>query len=172
MQYKLLFSVSADCTLWIPLIGLFIICFLSSIVKAQVTIAFDINNKPVSFGVTRIEEALNKSGRQVRKINSSSNSTNANIIIQVLVAKELSSIQKEGFEIAYRNKTLTISATDTAGAMYGALDVAEQIRMGKTWQTISSKKVNPHFTVRALKFNLPWSSYRVGPAMDQHLRGV
>jgi hypothetical protein len=41
--------------------------------------------------------------------------------------------------------------------------------MGKTWQTISSKKVNPHFTVRALKFNLPWSSYRVGPAMDQHL---
>jgi len=54
--------------------------------------------------------------------------------------------------------------------MYGALDVAEQISMGKTWQTINKKKQNPNFSVRALKFNLPWSSYRVGPSMDQHLQ--
>lgn len=150
------------------LICLFIIYFLPVVSNAQVTVAFDMNSQPVSFGVSRIEQALKKSGKQLRKIRLPSNA-DPNIVIQVLAAKEILSIQKEGFEIDYKNKGLLISAIDATGAMYGALDVAEQIRMGKTWQNIATKKVNPHFTVRALKFNLPWSSYRVGQAMDQHL---
>jgi hypothetical protein len=40
--------------------------------------------------------------------------------------------------------------------------------MGKTLQTIADKNVRPYLSVRAIKFNLPWSSYRSGPAMDLH----
>ncbi len=151
------------------IIYLLVNCFLVWNVNAQVTVAYDTNNQPVSFGVSRLEEALNKSGLQVKKIAWSTDNANANVVIQVLAAAALPSIRNEGFEINYTNKMLFVSAIDAAGAMYGLLDVAEQIRMGKNWQSIAVKKVNPAFTVRALKFNLPWSSYRVGPAMDQHL---
>jgi hypothetical protein len=137
--------------------------------SSQLTVAFDKTNQSVSFGVSRMEEALNKSGQQVRNVALDESLKVANVVIQVLPANALASIRKEGFEISYKSKVLFISAIDATGAMYGALDVAEQIRMGKSWHNLAIKKVNPYFTVRALKFNLPWSSYRVGPAMDQHL---
>jgi hypothetical protein len=136
-------------------------------VSAQVTIAFDFNNKPIAFGVTKIEEALKSSGQKLRRIQLSQASNKTNLVIRLYPGKQ--TLRKEGFEIGNRDNMLTISAIDAAGAMYGALDVAEQIRMGKNRQKISNKKQEPYFTVRALKFNLPWSSYRVGPAMEQHL---
>jgi len=145
-----------------------LVIFHSTTGHAQVTIAFDANNQPVAFGVEHIVSALAKSGVQVRRVHSDESKT-AKIVVSVLPAIELSAVAKEGFEISYRNKVLFVKSTDPVGAMYGALDVGEQLRMGKTWQNIDAKKTAPHFTVRALKFNLPWSSYRVGPAMDQHL---
>lgn len=155
--------------LYAKYIGLFALYFLPVVLSAQVTVAFDFNNEPVSFGVSRIEKALKGSGQPVQKIKLSAAPRKANIIIEISNNNQQSRRQKEGFEISHHNNTLLVSAIDTVGAMYGALDVAEQITMGKKWQNIPGKKVTPHFTVRALKFNLPWSSYRVGPAMDQHL---
>jgi len=153
---------------------LFIVCLLPLFSDAQVRVAFDPNDQPMSFGVSRMEEALKRSGQQVRRMDISSGAgegraEKANILVRVVPSGELPSVRKEGFEIRYTDNVLIVSATDAAGAMYGALDVAGQIRMGKGWQTITPKRTNPHFTVRALKFNLPWNSYRVGPAMDQHL---
>lgn len=143
--------------------------FLPVNANAQIIVAYDHNNQPVSFGVRSIEEELNKSGLQVRKIKLDEGMNSANIVVQVLAAKDISVLKPEGYVIDYKNKALFVTANDETGAMYGALDVAEQMSMGKTWQTIIQKNISPHFTVRALKFNLPWSSYRVGPAMDQHL---
>ena len=141
----------------------------AGITNAPVTVAFDWNNQPVSFGVSRMEESLNKTGVQILKIDLKGGFKDADVVVQVLPGKDLVSTKKEGFELSYKDKILFVSAIDAAGGMYGALEVAEQIRMGKTWQNITTKKCNPFFTVRAVKFNLPWSSYRVGPAMDQHL---
>ena len=107
------------------------------------------------------------SGQKVQKVNSPTNVAGAAIIIEVL-SDPLPALQKEGFQISHHKNTLQITSNDYVGAMYGALDVAEQLEMGKTSKTISDKIVNPHFTVRALKFNLPWSSYRTGQVMDQH----
>ena len=150
-------------------IGLLIINLFSASSNAQVKIAYDLNNQPISFGVRSIEEELHKSGVQLQKMKLDGKREDANIVVQVSEVKGVSSLRPEGYLVEYKNKILIISAIDERGAMYGALDVAEQMRMGKTWQTITKKNINPHFTVRAVKFNLPWSSYRVGPAMDQHL---
>ncbi len=161
---SLLFRQSVQITLF----G--IIFFLPLLTMAQVTIAFDDNIQPVVFGVSRLEEALKKSGQQVQKTNFAVTSKEANIVIQVTTRQVADpSLQKEGYQISNKNNNLLVSAIDPAGAMYGVMDVAEQITMGKTWQTVTSKKVNPRLAVRALKFNLPWSSYRLGPAMNTHL---
>lgn len=146
-----------------------VVLFHSSFLLAQTRIAYDINEQPIAFAVNNIEETLSKSGQKIERINLLKGANNANIIIEVLDAGKFPGLKKEGFSIDYKNKVLHISAIDVVGAMYGALEVAEQLSMGKTWQTINKKISNPNFTVRALKFNLPWSSYRVGPAMDQHI---
>lgn len=154
----------------IKLVGFFTMFSLPVVVLyARLTVAFDLNNQPIVFSVSRMEAALKQSGEQVQKSALQAGSANADIIISIVSDNKNLSPQKEGYDIHYQNKVLLISAIDAAGAMYGTLDAAEQIRMGKTWKNITAKKVNPHFTIRALKFNLPWSSYRVGTAMDQHL---
>jgi hypothetical protein len=47
-----------------------------------------------------------------------------------------------------------IRAADVRGAMYGGLDVAEQIRMGGP-QSVKAKSEGPYLAVRAMKFNPP-----------------
>ncbi len=137
-------------------------------IAAQVTIAYDIVSKPLTFAVDRLKKAYQRSGQQV--ITTNLTTANKNEDISVVIANDTRSIQKEGYNINFINKKLRITAIDETGAMYGLLDLAEQIQMGRTWQTVKTVTVNPHFTVRAIKYNLPWSSYRSGPAMDQHMQ--
>lgn len=129
---------------------------ISSLGSGQTVIAYSHESKPVLFGVGRIAKALENQEPSIRvKKDEAGNADD--ILIRVDAATP--GLQREGYEIIHKGKQLIIHAVDPAGAMYGALYVAEQIRLGETRASIGPKKSNPHFTVRALKFNLPWSSY-------------
>lgn len=147
---------------------IFLLLLLTGTGSAQTIIAYNVESQPLLFGVSQLEKVLKKSGHETQKITSFSDVPKANIIIQVSTPAD-PALKKEGYNISYRENKLWITANDPAGAMYGTLDVAEQVQIGKTWQTVATKVVNPHFTVRALKFNLPWSSYRTGRVMEQHM---
>ena len=146
---------------------LFILLLLPAVTNAQTIITYNAESQPLLFGLGKIEIELKKSGNEIQTIKITEGGKQGNIHIQVLLNQD-PALRKEGFKIYYRENRLNIIANDPIGAMYGAMDVAEQIQMGKTWQSVRDKMVNPHFTVRALKFNLPWSSYRTGLVMDQH----
>jgi hypothetical protein len=133
--------------------------------KSPLVIACDTTQKPVRFGIRQLENALRKSGQTVRSVPISSAGQTASIMVRVMPEPGL---RDEGYRLSYQAGKLLIDAVSTTGAMYGVMDAAEQIQMGRTWKTLTPKTVNPHFTVRALKVNLPWSSYRTGPAMDVH----
>jgi hypothetical protein len=82
---------------------------------------------------------------------------------------ELKTITSEGFSIKkLSRKKIAIISSDMTGSMYGILDVAEQIQMGKTIKTIKEKSINPKIPFRAIKFNLPWNSYRVHESLQLH----
>ena len=136
-------------------------------IKKQVTVAFDTASKPLTFAVDRLKKAYQRFEQQVITTDLATAKNNEDIAI--VINGNNKSIQKEGYNISFINKKLRIDAIDGTGAMYGLLDVAEQVQMGKTWQTVKTGTINPHFTVRAIKFNLPWSSYRSGPAMELHM---
>ena len=53
-----------------------------------------------------------------------------------------------------------IAGGSERGAMYGVLDVAEQVRLGTPWNKIQERTVQAQFEFRAIKFNLPWAAYR------------
>lgn len=135
---------------------------------SPLVIAVDTTNRPIRFGVSHLEKAFHKSGQKATVQALKSHDQTAPIVIRVLPGEAEPSLREEGYRISYQAGKLHITAINATGAMYGAMDAAEQIQMGKSWQTLAPKTVNPHFTVRALKVNLPWSSYRTGPAMEVH----
>lgn len=51
-------------------------------------------------------------------------------------------------------RTITVSGSDSVGAMYGGLDVAEAIRIG-TIATLKDSEGSPHIACRGIKFNIP-----------------
>ncbi|MFD2932804.1 hypothetical protein [Spirosoma flavum] len=154
--------------LWLCMLT-FLPRFVSAQAKAErLVVAFDTTNKPIRFGVSHLEKALQKAGQSINTMLLVSGAKAATITIRIVPAQTESSIREEGYRISYQQTNLLITATDSVGAMYGVMDAAEQIGMGKTWRTLTTKKVDPHLTVRALKVNLPWSSYRSGPAMELH----
>ncbi|MBA4053387.1 MAG: hypothetical protein C0490_01620 [Marivirga sp.] len=145
------------------------LCFLfllTTRLYAQIVIHYNADSEPVKFGATHLELALKKNGHFVRKNFSQSDTQNSDI--SILVSKKVPSLKKEGYAISHELKKITITAIDPVGAMYGALDLAEQLQMGRSLQEIDGRIANPYLSVRALKFNLPWSSYRTGVVMEQH----
>ncbi|MBW8003248.1 MAG: hypothetical protein FVQ80_14725 [Planctomycetes bacterium] len=84
-----------------------------------------------------------------------------------------STIKDEGFQIKKLLKgdevTLCILARDEKGAMYGILDLAEQIQINNGIKDVKEKLSNPRFPFRAIKFNLPWDSYRTNEALSLHI---
>ena len=66
-------------------------------------------------------------------------------------------------------RRVLVLAADKRGAMYGAQELTEQLaRSGGQPEVLTSAAVEPHFPVRGLKFDLPWSPYRNGTIMTQH----
>ncbi len=63
---------------------------------------------------------------------------------------------------------LKITASDERGAMYGLLDLAQEVRLGTPLDRIPDRTVKAQLEFRAIKFNLPWSAYRTSPALEQH----
>ncbi len=74
----------------------------------------------------------------------------------------------ESFKISSHKKTIKVTGGDAVGVMYGLLHIKEQLELGKTF--IHETKESPYYSFRAIKFNLPWDSYREGEALSQHMK--
>jgi hypothetical protein len=74
----------------------------------------------------------------------------------------------EAFAIRPEGSRVTIQAGDGRGLIYGALSLAEDLRNGMKLSNVTPRRESPHLPFRALKFNLPWDTYRHSAALDQH----
>jgi hypothetical protein len=85
------------------------------------------------------------------------------------LSSEFSALKAEGFSIKKISggKTAVIS-TDQTGAMYGLMDISEQLQMGRKLSNLEEKKINPATEFRGIKFNLPWNSYRTDQSLQVH----
>ena len=61
-----------------------------------------------------------------------------------------------------------IVAADAVGARYALSDLAEHLRAGGEVATAAARTSAPRFLFRAVKFNLPWMSYRQHPSLQLH----
>ena len=89
------------------------------------------------------------------------------------LSTEYSAVMPEGFAIRTISRDrIVVLSRDQTGAMYGLLDIAEQIQLGRTVRTLEEKAVNPAVGFRGIKFNLPWNSYRRDESLQLHEKTV
>jgi hypothetical protein len=91
---------------------------------------------------------------------------NASFSVQLII--DSVSTEQESFEVIPATNKLTIKGGNGAGVIYGALSVAEDIRNGIDLQQIKAKKESPKIAFRAIKYDLPWDTYRHSYALDLH----
>lgn len=75
-------------------------------------------------------------------------------------------LKREAYSIEVNNSQVEITGGDAVGLMYGLLDVKNQLKSGE--RIIKSKKESPNLEFRAIKHNLPWSTYRNNEALSLH----
>lgn len=150
--------------------------------NAQTRIAADLADSRLRFAAAKLADALAAQGA-VPSLADLSAAERADVLVlaggdnltraaRAGIALPSGAIGAEGFRIvrvARPRRMLAVVAPDASGAMYGTLDVAEQLRMRGRLELVAEKRVAPRLSFRAVKFNLPWSPYRSGPATDRHL---
>lgn len=148
----------------------FVVClpllaFMTTAHSAPVVIAVQKGSAPIDFGVRHLEKSLFSSGQKTERRTPDS-ARRPNVLV---VANEKSAeIKAEGYRILNKKGAITLQATDASGAMYGLLDLAEQVKMRGSLVKIEEKLSNPRLPFRAIKFNLPYMSYRKGESLQLH----
>ena len=149
------------------LIPLYVLLFLVGFALADTSILYDANDPLLSFAAAK----LNKS---IAGVHADTMVSEIRLIVDSRTDTTQTShtLLPEGYHIIPDKERITVRALDSRGAMYGALDLFEQIRIVGDLQNIQAKQVNPRFPFRAIKFNLPWSSYRRGEHLQMHMSTV
>ncbi|MGC9363889.1 MAG: hypothetical protein ACP5FZ_04890 [Fidelibacterota bacterium] len=74
----------------------------------------------------------------------------------------------EAFCIVPKKNRIIIRGADGRGIIYGALALAEDIRNGVRIRDVKARKETAKLPFRAIKFDLPWDTYRHSYALDLH----
>ncbi len=132
--------------LWI-IFALFLLSECSN-EKNNVKIFADMEIPEIRFAVDEIKAALNVKGAQVELVEND----NADIVFSL--QPENSELKPEGFSIKKDFRRIKIIGDDQAGAMYGGLEIAEQIGLFGL-DGIQETLQNPYMERRGTKFNIP-----------------
>ncbi len=109
------------------------------------TIAYDVDSEQQAFAVDALTRSLEKSGHDVEIVSEEGG-------ITFSISEDL---EEEGFSLTKGgDKNILIKGGDQAGAMYGGLELAEQIRIFGL-EGVKPIERNPYMKMRGIKFNIP-----------------
>lgn len=87
-----------------------------------------------------------------------------------LLSTNISGLKPDGFKLLKQDgEVIVVMSKTDRGALYGIMDLVEQLGTSADFAEVKERQVDPAFSFRAIKFNLPWSPYRPGPATEVHL---
>lgn len=140
------------------LISVLSVCF-SVAFSQPVNIAYDKASPQAKYAAERLEKALTARGYSI-------NHSKAAIIITLTA--NASQLNEESYAIRSDGKKITITGGGSRGMIYGSLSLAEEVRNGGRLETVKGRSEKPDYTLRAIKFDLPWDTYRHSDALDLH----
>ncbi|HEY6922359.1 MAG TPA: hypothetical protein VI653_02740 [Steroidobacteraceae bacterium] len=129
--------------------------WLASPTAAAVTVVCRQTSPQSAYAARRLENALSEQGFT---------GDDHQVILNIDPAR----LRAEEFTIDPRGQVITITGGDNRGLIYGALALAERLRHGTRLQDIKATNEKADIKLRAIKYNLPWSTYRPSSALSQH----
>jgi hypothetical protein len=141
-------------------------CLCLTLFAEDVSLQFSGREGPAYYGAKQLERALKAGGHHMV-----TSPTQARFVVELKTAGQGAAEsyrirrQQEGGRIHLR-----IEGNDDRGTLYGALALAESLETGTPLAAVQDTAVAARFPFRAIKFNLPWYSYRAGDALELHDR--
>lgn len=113
-----------------------------------------------AYAAKMLETALSKKGYSLLK--------NSKADFEVNLTVNSGKLSSEAFSVVINGKKISITGGDDRGMIYGSLSVAEDLRNGTRLENIQGRNEKPKYSLRAVKFDLPWDTYRHSYALDLH----
>ena len=124
------------------------VCMGCSTQKIEIGIHADLDIPQIAFAVEELEAAFQEIGKETRRVTG----PEANVVISI--GAEDGNLKTEGFSIEQAEGKIRVTGADAAGAMYGGLELAEQVRLYGPDQ-VKETLQNPYMERRGTKFNIP-----------------
>lgn len=144
------------------------VILVSCVKPDPISIIYNKDSEVLSYGAERLADHLRSGGFKVGE-GRAGKSAATQIVVVCEKDRPDADIAPEGFRISRRDGNITITGNSAPGCLYGIMDLLEQIGPTNNFGRIIEKQVNPALSFRAIKFNLPWSPYRPGPATELHM---
>ncbi len=133
---------------------------LASIVYTQtVDIQYDTISVQSKYAARILEQSLVNKGYFVQKAE-----TDYSIVLKI----DSNRLSEEAFIINRQDNRITVTGGDGRGIIYGCQSIAEDLRNRINLQNVISKSDSTRLHFRAIKFDLPWDTYRHSGSLYQH----
>ncbi|TWU44219.1 hypothetical protein Q31b_17550 [Novipirellula aureliae] len=130
---------------------------------STLTVSAPKTSPEIEFALGRLEKTLAAQGVSL------SVSSESEADLDLRIEQDPGEEADDGYTLCRQGKGYSIAARNQRGVMYGILDIDSQLRQGRTLETLQERAIEAHYPFRAIKFNLPWYSYRDGEHLSLHM---
>jgi hypothetical protein len=135
-----------------------ILCFLQLNFAESKTLKFEDKPNPKTFYSQRkLNEALQYSKNSPFKK------------FKINLKIDSKNFRKESYGLEISKNQITIMGGDKNGLIYGTLGLIEDIKNNTSPTKLSNRTEKPKYPFRAIKYDLPWDTYRHSLALDLHM---
>ncbi|MEZ5039389.1 MAG: carbohydrate-binding family 6 protein [Saprospiraceae bacterium] len=135
---------------FIPLMCSALCLFSCSTKQADIKISGELAPPPVQFALQELTSAIQLAGKGVLQLENNDSKADITFVIR----SDDERLKPEGFSIEKVGGTIKVIGADVAGAMYGGMELAEQIRLFGL-AGVEATLQNPYMERRGTKFNIP-----------------
>ncbi len=132
--------------------------FIQTVTSQTVAINFDKTSSQQRYAALQLENALKEKGYKLSLMPAA---------FQIDLSL-LANLGTESFSIKKEKQIIHITGGDERGLIYGCLSLAEDIGNGISLNNCKTKNEKPFLAFRAIKYDLPWDTYRHSYALELH----
>lgn len=127
--------------------------------KKSVSLHFDVNSREESYAARMLTKSLQERGYVI-------NANSGDYSIKFFIDKR--GYDAEAFAIIPEGNVIKIIGGDYRGLIYGALSLSEDLRNEILLDNAVARSEKPKLMLRAVKYDLPWDTYRHSEALNLH----
>ena len=137
-----------------------LLILLTNLSAAQsVNLQYDTSSAQAKYAVKILRQALIEQGYPIQKKEGD---------YSISIGINSQNLKTEEYTLVPNGKKITITGGDGTGIIYGSLSLVEDLRNGLHLANVQERSESPNLPFRAIKFDLPWDTYRHSYALNLH----